>query len=121
MNQVTAATIQQVTDQLSVLGPEPFLIRIGSIEPLVLEHLLRSVSEIRAEFEGPPHARNWRSHLQTRLLHMVISVVDPVLRTLHPPEKVSAKRSQETLSRLRALNAEAKAAAQDREEDDVLP
>jgi hypothetical protein len=105
MHQVTAATIEQVRNQLSVMGPGPALVHMGTLEPVLHEHVLQSVEELLNEVLV---VLRQRPELQMRLLRLAVLIVVPVLRTLHPPDQLGEQRAEEYRARLDALNAEAR-------------
>lgn len=110
---ITAESIDRIKNQLNLLGPGPFLVRFIALEPVLFEHISRSISEISREVRSFPLDGEQRKQVEMRFVHTLVLALEPVLRTLHPPDQVAVKRAQVYRRRLDALNARAKAAAQD--------
>jgi hypothetical protein len=79
---------------------------MGTIEPFLQEHIIRSVRRLLNEMDA---ASAGRPELQIQLLQFAVSVVGPAVRVLHPPNELGAKWALEYKARLEAINAEARA------------
>jgi hypothetical protein len=110
MNTVTATTIRQFTNHLEVLGIGPSLANMRSIEPVLHQHLIHAVDTFLSE--GHSASSQERAEFQMQLMRVILLVVGPLLRTLHPPDTVATQQIKKYKMRLDALNAKAKAQAQ---------